>query len=194
MDGRNDQLRLRPAREEGYPMRLGLTAVVFTCALALCACSSSHKTTIATSSGTTTIDTSSGTTAGSGSNSGSMTVTNKNGTMTMGANAVDTSKLGIPIYPGASTSGGGGGMSVQSKQGSGEMVSLTTNDSFGKVEGWYKSQLPTGSEQMNFTTGSTSSAVFQVGKETDADQKTISITSDGAKTTIQLTHKVSNGQ
>jgi hypothetical protein len=109
----------------------------------------------------------------------------------MGAN-VDASKIGVPVYPGA-TSAGGGGWSVQSKEGTGQVVSLTTTDSFSKVEAWYKAQFPAGSEVMNVSSGSTSSAVFQVGKTTDKDQQSVEISSDGSKTTIVLSHKTTNG-
>jgi hypothetical protein len=183
-------------------MRLRLTALVFVFALALGACSSSQKTTASTDTSTAPADASAagGTAApdtsssgGSASNSGgSMTITTKEGSMSMGTN-VDASKIGVPVYPGA-TSAGGGGWSVRSKEGTGQVVSLTSDDSFSKVETWYKAQLPAGSEVMNVTSGSTSSAVFQVGKSTDTDQKSVEISSDGSKTTIVLSHKTTNGQ
>lgn len=171
-------------------MRFVLTALAAVLALSVVACSAHKTTTFTDSNGnTTTVDTSSGP-SGSASGSGSMTVTTKEGSMSIGANNVDTSKLGVPVYPGA-TSSGGGSMSVSSKEGTGQMVTLTTNDSFAKVEGWYKAQLPAGSEKLNMTAGNTSTAEFQVGKDSDPDQKSVSITSDGSKTTIMLTHKVS---
>ena len=166
-------------------MRYVCAAFIASLALSIGACSSDHKTTtISTGNGTTaTVDT---TTGGNGSG-GTTTVTTNQGTVSMGQGAVDTSKIGIPIYPGATA--GNGGWSVQSKQSSGQVVSLTTSDSFSKVEAWYKTQLGSDTERMNVTEGNTSSAVFQVGKESDADQKSIEITSDGTKTTIVLSHK-----
>lgn len=181
-------------------MRLGSIALAFVLAIALGACSSSQKSTTSTDTSTAPADTSAGGTAtadansgGSASNAGgSMTINTKEGSVSMGAN-VDASKIGVPVYPGATTAGGGGGWSVQSKEGTGQVVSLTTNDSFSKVEAWYKAQLPAGSEVMNATSGSTSSAVFQVGKNTDKDQQSVEISSDGTKTTIVLSHKTTTG-
>ncbi|HLJ82609.1 MAG TPA: hypothetical protein VKT51_00365 [Candidatus Eremiobacteraceae bacterium] len=181
-------------------MRLGSIAFVFVLALALGACSSSQKSTASTDTSTAPADTSASGTAtadanaggGTASNSGgSMTINTKEGSVSMGTN-VDASKIGVPVYPGA-TAAGGGGWSVQSKEGTGQVVSLTTNDSFGKVEAWYKAQFPAGSEVMNVSSGSTSSAVFQVGKTTDKDQQSVEISSDGTKTTIVLSHKTTTG-
>ena len=46
--------------------------------------------------------------------------------------------------------------------------------------------MPTGSEQSHVTTNGTSMAAFQVGKESDKEQKTVTITSGADGTTIML--------
>jgi hypothetical protein len=182
-------------------MRLRSTALVFVLALALGACSSSQKTTATSDNSTAPADSSAGggtatadtnSSGGTASNTGgSISFSTKDGSVSMGT-TVDPTKIGVPVYPGA-TSAGGGGWSVKSKEGSGQMASLTTADSFSKVEAWYKAQFPPGSEVMNVSSGSTSSAVFQVGKSTDKDQQSVEISSDGSKTTIVLSHKTTNG-
>lgn len=149
-------------------------------ALVLAGCSSDHKTTVVTSEGTVTTDTS--------SDSKTTTITTQNGSVKVGENAVDPASLGLPVYPGASTAEGGG-WSMQSKEGGGQIVTLTTKDSFDTVEAWYKSKMPAGSEAMNMKSGDTASAIFKVGKDTDSDQSTIVINGEKDKTTITLTHQ-----
>jgi hypothetical protein len=124
-----------------------LTVALFAVTLAAC----SHKATITTSNGTETLTT-------SGDNK-TETITTKEGTVTVGQNAVDLSKLGVPIYPGSQQVSGLAGSGMR---GSGQMVSLKTGDSFDKVFQWYKSQLPTGSQQMTSTTSGSSFAEFVI--------------------------------
>ena len=154
----------------------GIAVVV----LALASCSSDHKSTVATSEGTVTTDTS--------SDANTTTITTQNGTMKAGATAVDPASLGLPVYPGASIAEGGG-WSIQSKDGGGQIVTLTTPDSFDAVESWYKSKMPANSEAMNMKSGDTASAIFKVGKDSESDQSTVMINGEKDKTTITLTHQ-----
>jgi hypothetical protein len=120
------------------------------------------------------------------------TVTSQDAKVTVGQNAVDPATLGLPIYPGASTAEGGG-WAMQSKEGGGETVTMTTTDSYDKVEAWYKSKMPAGSEPMNLKSGDTSSAMFVVGKDPDKEQSIVMINGEKDKTTITLTHRVKKG-
>jgi hypothetical protein len=112
-----------------------------------------------------------------------MTVTTKDGTATVGKDAVDLSKIGVPIYPGAQQ--GEGGMSVAN--GTTQMTTMTTSDSFDKVYDWYKGQLPNGSDKLKMTQGSTSSAEFEIGGENKGDAQTVvTISGQTDKTTILI--------
>jgi hypothetical protein len=137
----------------------------------------SHKVTV-DSNGTTV------TTSGTGDNQ-TVTVQGKEGTVVAGKGAVDTAKIGLPVYPGANA-GDNVGYSGSSAQGSGAMAVLTTTDSFDKVYEWYKSQMPAGSEKMHMTADTGSTAMFQIGKDTDKEQKTVTISGEKDKTTIML--------
>jgi hypothetical protein len=165
-------------------MQTHKVAAITLALIALAGCSSGHKTTIVTNGGTVTTDTS--------ADSKTTTITTQGSSLKVGQNAVDPAKLGLPVYPGAS-SAEGGGWAMQSKNGGGEMVTLTTTDSFDTVEAWYKSKMPAGSEAMNMKSGDTASAVFQVGKETDKEQRSVMINGEKDKTTITLTHAVKQG-
>ena len=77
-------------------------------------------------------------------------------------------------------------MAGTSQEGTGAMMVLKTSDAFDKVYAWYKSQMPAGSAQMQSTNGDTSVAEFQIGKETDKEQKSVTITSDKDGTSIML--------
>jgi stress response protein YsnF len=110
----------------------------------------------------------------------------------VGQNVVDPAKLGLPVYPGASTAEGGG-WAMQSKAGGGEMATLTTADTFDKVEAWYKSKMPADSESLSMKSGDTATAMFSVGKETDKEQSSVMINGEKDKTTITLTHQVKKG-
>jgi hypothetical protein len=161
-------------------MQIYKIAGIAVVALALAGCSSGHKSTVTTSEGTVTTDTS--------SDAKTTTITTQNGSVKVGENAVDPASLGLPVYPGASTAEGGG-WSMQSKEGGGQIVTLSTTDSFDVVEAWYKSKMPAGSEAMNMKSGDTASAIFKVGKDTDSDQSTIMINGEKDKTTITMTHQ-----
>jgi hypothetical protein len=152
--------------------------------IALAGCSSGHKTTVVTNGGTVTTDTS--------ADSKTTTITTQDSSMKVGQNAVDPAKLGLPVYPGASTAEGGG-WAMQSKSGGGEVVTLTTTDSFDTVEAWYKSKMPADSETLNMKTGDTASAIFAEGKEGDKEQRSVMINGEKDKTTIMLSHSVKQG-
>ena len=152
--------------------------------IALAGCSSGHKTTVVTNGGTVTTDTS--------ADSKTTTITSQGSSVKVGQNAVDPAKLGLPLYPGASTAEGGG-WAMQSKSGGGEIVTLTTTDSFDAVEAWYKSKMPANSESINMKSGDTASAIFTVGKDADKEQRSVMINGEKGKTTIMLTHSVKQG-
>jgi hypothetical protein len=153
-------------------MRNSLVIVAIALVAAGCA---SHRT--VTSNGTTI------TQSGSGQ-SQSVTVQTKEGTATYGQGAVDMAKLGLPVYPGAEATTAN--YSAQGVQGSGQVVVLTTADPFAKVEGWYKAQMPAGSEKMNMTSGGTSIADFAEGTSSDKQQKIVQISASDGKTSIML--------
>jgi hypothetical protein len=152
--------------------------------VALAGCSSSHKTTVDTNGGTVTTDTS--------ADSKTTTITTKDASVKVGQNAVDPAQTGLPVYPGATTAEGGG-WAMQSKNGGGEIVTLTTTDSFDAVEAWYKSKMPANSETLNMKTGDTASAIFAEGKEGDKEERSVMINGQKDKTTIMLSHSVKQG-
>ena len=148
-------------------------------ALLLSGCSG-HKQTFVTKQGTTTVE--------SNNNNQTVTVNSKQGTATYGKGAVDPAKLGIPVYPGATTTEGG--MSGTTAQGSGEIVALSTTDSFDKVYAWYEAHLPAGSQTMHMANGASSVAAFRIGKETDKEARSVMISAQKDKTSILLSHSV----
>ena len=165
-------------------MHLRSIVVAALAAVSLCACTG-HSRTIVTSQGPVTE-----TQSGSGSNS-TVTIQTNQGTGTYGANAVNPAELGLPIYPGASQSNTAG-YAATSKEGSGKVVMMTTNDSFDKVYAWYSAHMPAGSQQMHMTAQSGSIAAFAIGTSTDKEQKGVTITSSanghgGPTTSIMLT-------
>jgi len=157
-------------------MRLSSALVAAAAAMLVAGCGS-QKQVIVTKQGTATVETN--------RNTGTATITTKQGTATYGKNAVDPAKLGLPVYPGASASEGGG-LSVQSSQGSQQMVLLTTGDSFDKVYGWYKNQMPADSEKMHLSAAGSSMATFAIGASGDKQSKSVMITSGKGKTNIEL--------
>jgi hypothetical protein len=159
-------------------MRPLLFALALAALLAGC---TSHK---------TTVD-SNGTTVTTSGDNQTVTVQGKEGTAVAGKNAVDVAKLGLPVYPGANPSENVG-YAGSNAQGSGAMVVLTTKDGFDKVYGWYKGQMPAGSEKMKTSSDTGSMAVFQIGKESDKTQKVVTITSGTDSTSIMLTSGTKN--
>jgi hypothetical protein len=109
-----------------------------------------------------------------------MTITGKEGTVTVGQNTVDLSKLGVPVYPGAQQVGS---LAGTSSHGSGQVVSLKTADSFDQVSAWYKSQLPTGAQQVSSTSGGSSFAEFMLSNQ----GAMVMVTSKPGETDIVIT-------
>jgi len=153
--------------------------ILILCLAACLAAGCAHKQTITTSQGGATVTTNQG--------NNTVTVTTKEGSTTYGT-AVDPAKTGLPIYPGATKNEGG--ISGAGAAGSGETVALSTTDSFDKVYEWYKAHMPAGSETMHMTADSGSVATFQIGKQTDKEQRSVMITTDKDKTSILLSHNV----
>jgi len=143
------------------------------CALTGC---SGHKQTIITKEGAATVETN--------QTNDTTTITTNRGTAVVGKNAVDLSKLDVPVYPGASSESGG--LSVQSNEGNQQIAMLTTSDSFDKVYDWYKNHMPAGSEKLHMTSGGSSMAQFAIGTETDKHFKSVMITQATGKTAIQI--------
>lgn len=159
-------------------------AAIAVALVALAGCSSGHKTTVVTNGGTVTTDTS--------ADSKTTTITTQDASVKVGQNAVDPAKTGLPVYPGATTAEGGG-WAMQSKNGGGEIVTMTTTDSFDAVEAWYKSKMPANSETLNMKSGDTASAEFTEGKEGDKEERSVMINGEKGKTTIMLSHSVKQG-
>ena len=132
-----------------------------------------------------TVD-SNGTTVTTSGDNQTVTVQSSGGSVTVGKNVVDATKLGLPVYPGADASQNTG-WTGSGKEGSGTVAMLTTKDTFDKVYDWYKSQMPAGSEKLKTTSDSGSMAMFQIGKEGDKEQKVVTITGEKDATNIMLT-------
>jgi hypothetical protein len=109
------------------------------------------------------------------------------GNATIGSASVETSKLGVPVYPGAKPVAGGG-LSATTSEGSAQIVALTTGDAFSTVYAWYKSHLPAGSEKSHSTNAESSVADFEVDKGGGKDVASVELSSDGGKTQIVIAH------
>ena len=119
-----------------------------------------------------------------------VTVLNGNqGAVTIGSSA-DPSKLGAPVYPGA-TANQNGSMAVSGQSGSAAMASFKTTDDFDKVYQYYKGQMPAGSEKMKMSSGDTSSAMFVVAddKNPKAPTTSVQISGKAGETDIVITHQ-----
>lgn len=147
-------------------------------ALVLASCSG-HKSTVLTGDGAATVSTS--------DDNKTTTVESKDGQTKVGKDAVDTSKLGAPVYPGTAASDSGG-IAMSSEKGSGQMVAFKTTDPFDKVYEFYKQQLPKGSEKMKFAQGDSSMATFQIGDDTGPEQTSVMITAKSGETDILISH------
>jgi len=145
--------------------------------VALAACGGGQKTTYSTGNGTATVT----------KNGNTTTYESKEGKVTVGQGAVDVSKLGAPLYPGATQSADNGSISVTSASGSGTMASFSTNDSFDKVYTWYQAHLPKGSEKMHASQGGNSMAEFTMAENT-ANQTLVMVTAKDNATQIVITH------
>src|SRR5438270_4867254 len=156
-------------------MRLS-AAVSLLFVASLTACGGGEKTTYTTANGTATV-TKNGTTT---------TLETKEGKLTAGQGAVDVSKLGAPLYPGATQNQDNSSISVTTSSGSSAMASFTTNDSFAAVEAWYKAHMPKGSEKMNVNQGGNSIAEFTMNEDS-ANQTLVMVTGKDGKTQIVIT-------
>lgn len=163
-------------------MRLSVLCVI-AASLSLCACGGHKSTTVYTGSDNATVTTT--------DDNKTTTVETKEGTYTAGKDAVDVTKLAIPVYPGANKSDDSGGYSMSGKEGSAQVVMLTTPDSFDKVYAWYKAQLPKGAETMKVSNGGTDMAQFATGVQSN-DQSTVMIEAKDGKTQILISHQQKN--
>jgi hypothetical protein len=151
------------------------TVVCLLSVAALAACGGGQKTTYTTANGTATVT----------KNGSTTTYESKEGKLTVGA--VDPSKLGAPLYPGAAQTQENSSISVTSSKGSGTMASFTTTDKFPSVETWYNAHLPKGSEKMNVNEGGGSIAEFVMAENTP-NQTLVMITGKNGATQIVITH------
>lgn len=156
-----------------------MRTVLVACAAVVLLAGCTHRQTFTTSQGATTVE--------SNGASKSVTITTKEGTTTISAN-VDLAKLGLPVYPGATQNQGG--ISGTTAQSSGEVVALSTSDSFDKVYAWYRAHMPAGSEGMHMSSPTGSIATFQIGKDGDKEQRSVMITGEKDKTSILLSHNL----
>jgi hypothetical protein len=154
-------------------MRTLLCSIAIAAVLAGC----SHRQTIETSNGPATVTES--------NDKQTVTVQGKQGTAVIGKGAVDAAKIGLPVYPGA-VNAENAGYAATTKEGSGQMVVMTTPDPFDKVYAWYKVHMPAGAESMHTMSDKGSIAIFTIGKPTDKEQKVVSITTSNARTSIML--------
>jgi hypothetical protein len=160
-------------------MKAVTTIFALAAIVALAACSSHKATTVTTTDGSATVTTS--------QDDKTVTVQTKEGTTAVGQ-SVDASKLGAPVYPGAQANQQG---SITTNTGKGTTViaSFKTADPFDKVYGFYKAQLPAGSEKMKMASGNGSVASFQTGDEGGPDQVSVQVSSEQSnETAILITH------
>jgi len=149
-------------------------------ALVLAGCAK-KTTTVTTSAGNVTVE--------QGAGGDTTTVKGAEGEVKFGKGAVDPASLGLPVYPGAKPSDQNSvSMNSTAKGEGGQMVMLTTDDSFDKVYGFYKAQMPAGTEKMKVATGGSQMATFQEGESGSKDSKTVMIQETAGKVTIQLVH------
>jgi len=175
------ELRTHQLRRNERLVHMRLSAFcALTAVLALAACGGGHKSTVYTSSGNATVTTS--------DDNKTVQVESKEGTYKAGKDAVDLSKLAVPLYPGATQNEDSGGYAMSGKEGSAQVVVLTTGDSFDKVYAWYKAQLPKGAEKMKVASGGTDMAQFATGDKTN-DQSSVMIESKNGKTQILISHQ-----
>ncbi|HXM17787.1 MAG TPA: hypothetical protein VN934_03145 [Candidatus Tumulicola sp.] len=111
----------------------------------------------------------------------------KVGSVKFGASSVDAAKLGVPLYPGAKPTEGGG-LDATTAEGSAQILVLTTGDSFDKVYAWYKSKMPAGSEKARSSSADNSFASFEVVKNGSKEISSVELSTDGGKTQIAIAH------
>lgn len=115
------------------------------------------------------------------------TLESKSGSVKFGVDSVDAAKLGVPLYPGAKATEGGG-LNATTAEGSAQILVLTTGDSFDKVYAWYKSKMPAGSEKTRSSSGDNSFASFEVVKNGAKEISSVQLSTDGGKTQIAIAH------
>jgi hypothetical protein len=115
-----------------------------------------------------------------------VTVQSSGGTSSLAGGPVDPAKLGAPVYPGA-TANANGSLSAVTPKSATYVASFNTPDDFEKVYGFYKAQMPAGSEQLKAIVGADSAARFQTG-DADKDQVTVNISTKAGATTIAIAH------
>jgi hypothetical protein len=157
-------------------MRKSLCAILLIAAIAGC---TSHKAGDASSTTSTT-----GTASGPGGNQ-TESVQTHGGSLYLGKNAVNPATMGLPVYPGA-TANVNGALSGMSAQGSSQLISLKTSDSFEKVFAWYKSRMPENPQNTRSASGKISIGEFFEGTSADKQWKSVTLTSLPAGTTITL--------
>jgi len=164
-------------------MRTPALCAIAVVAVTLASCGGGHKSTVYTGNGTATVTTS--------EDNKTTTVESKEGTYTAGKDAVDLTKLAVPVYPGATKGDDNTGYAVNSKEGQAQVVMLSTPDSFDKVYAWYKAQLPKDAEKMKVSNAGTDMAQFATGDKTN-DQSSVMIESKDGKTQILISHQAKN--
>lgn len=118
----------------------------------------------------------------------SVTVTTDKGTVTAGT-TIDVEKtFGIPPYPGATQQTSYTGSQGDNKS---AVVMLQSKDAFDKVLAFYKDKFPK-ANVTSVNSGGNNTAVLAV--EGKAQQLTVSITSTGEGTTIQIASSTTPGQ
>ena len=158
-----------------------LAALVF-----LTACGGGQKSSTASSQDSSSTSSQNGSSTVT-TNDKTTTVQTKGSQVTVGAGALDQSKLGAPIYPGAKQVNGQSAATVNTGSGSSSGAVLTTNDPFSKVADWYKSHMPAGSEKGQFSQGGSQTADFVSGAGS-ADQTSVVVMAKGAQTQITIAH------
>ncbi|HEV2909288.1 MAG TPA: hypothetical protein VGX02_08415 [Candidatus Eremiobacteraceae bacterium] len=113
------------------------------------------------------------------------TVQTNQGKVVMGKDAVDPSKLGLPVYPGATPSDAGS-FSIQGKDSSAQAVTIETHDPFDKVVAFYKANMPAGTQSFQASSGSEASAQFVTAKSNDKSQKQVVISQSNGVVKITL--------
>jgi hypothetical protein len=127
-----------------------------------------------------------GTTVTTDSSKRTITVQSREGTMRMGKDVVDVSRLGVPIYDGAAQDDGA--LSVTDSKGAAQMAAFTTTDPFERVYRFYQRRMPRGSEKVKLDEGDASIAEFIVpAPDGPKIQTTVMISRKGDKTAIVIT-------
>ncbi len=157
-------------------MRTALTLCALLALVAAGGCSSSKKVSFGGTSVTTSDD------------NKSTTVKTADGSMSVGDNAVDPSKLGAPVYPGATQAEGAGGISFSTAEETSDTASFTSADPFETVYDYYKGKMPAGSEKLKISSGDSQLASFQVGDQASKEVVSVMLAAKDGKTQITISH------